>query len=166
MLPTTPYRIRKFSGRIERSTFRENNKQTSSRRGSNPGPSACEADDLPTELREPPEPLPGIEPGSAPPEGAMLPLYHRSPKKRQKETSAGFEPAPPKGTDFESVTLTTPSRRPTWRLGASIPLPVECESTALPLELNPPHASGDWGYRSPYLSHATRFSMLSGCSAN
>ena len=113
-------------------------RKASSRRGSNPGPSACEADDLPTELREPPEPLPGIEPGSAPPEGAMLPLYHRSPKKRQKETSAGFEPAPPKGTDFESVTLTTPSRRPTWRLGASIPLPVECESTALPLELNPP----------------------------
>jgi hypothetical protein len=61
-----------------------------------------------------------------------------APKKQQKETSAGFEPAPPKGTDFESVTLTTPSRRPPWRLGASIPLPVECESTALPLELNPP----------------------------
>jgi hypothetical protein len=27
------------------------------------------------------------------------------------KTLAGFEPAPPKGTDFESVTLTTPSQR-------------------------------------------------------
>ena len=145
MLPTTPYRTTttagksEFSARIERTTFREPNrkKRASSRRGSNPGPSACEADDLPTELREPPRLCRESNPDL---------LLRREPcchytteaQKRPKETSAGFEPAPPKGTDFESVTLTTPSRRPTWRLGASIPLPVECESTALPLELNPP----------------------------
>ena len=59
---------------------------------------------------------------------------------KDNKTLAGFEPAPPKGTDFKSVTLTTPSQR----------LIKRCKSAALPLELTPP-GNGECGHRSRYL---------------
>jgi hypothetical protein len=49
---------------------------------------------------------------------------------KRQQTLAGFEPAPPKGTDFESVTLTTPSQRLEKKKR-------KCKSAALPLELTP-----------------------------
>ena len=42
-------------------------------------------------------------------------------KKERQKTLAGFEPAPPKGTDFESVTLTTPSQRQHLEIGGIDP---------------------------------------------
>ena len=109
----------KFSGRIERSTFRENN-------------TLVLAGDRTLGL-------PRVK-------RAICQLSYEN----RQQTLAGFEPAPPKGTDFESVTLTTPSQRQQK---------TTCKSAALPLELTPPK---EWRVRASIPLPAESFLEIGG----
>lgn len=62
-----------------------------------------------------------------------------------RKVRPGFEP---RSEESESSVITNYTNRPCkkekiwrWRIGASIPLPGECESPALPFELIPPKGS-------------------------
>ena len=83
-------------------------KPTSSRRGSNPGPSACEADDLPTELREhkkktDTKPNVGLEPTTSCSVGRRATI---APVRQNKQKRARIELANPKDLDLNQAHLT------------------------------------------------------------